>query len=174
MGSSQNKNHTMSTLALQKREDLFRLFVLTICLWTLYYFFFEVRPWFLNLSYGYLPTSTMLPADPHVYWKFSKFKDLSNLAINVFGPTIILKIFAANLDLVFAFNAMLMIYAVRCFAEGLKRSKYLIMAVLFINPIILAQIFYPNKELYMFISSLFFLSYCHLNKKRYLVFGLLQ
>lgn len=158
---------------LQKREEYLRLVVLTICMWSLYYFFFVVRPWFFTLSFGYPPTSVVLPADPHIYWRFSKFIDLSDLALNVFGPTMILKIFASNTGLVFMFNAVLTLYAVSCFAKGLRRSKYLIMALLFINPMILAQIFYPNKELYMFVSSLFFLAYGQLGKRHYLLYGLL-
>lgn len=144
-----------------------------ISLWTLYHYFFDVRPWFQRLSFGYPPTSVMLPADPHVYWRFSNFLSLGDLATNVFGPTLLLKLFGSNVDLAFLFNVFVSLWAIAIFSKGLGRSFFVVGSLLFANPLILSQIFYPNKELYMFISSLFFLGYIQTNKKLHLLLGIL-
>lgn len=162
----------MFDYALNDKNRLYAYSTMVLFLFIIYHFFFVVVHWFDLLSFGYPPTSALMPADPHVFWRFSLYGNISGLAFNVLGPTLLLKLFNSNLYIVFLFDLSLVVYSIYVFSQALNRTFCFVFSVLMLNPIILAQIFYPNKELYMLICSFLFLSYCSLQQRKYLYLGL--
>ncbi|QDK45350.1 hypothetical protein DOM22_09390 [Bdellovibrio sp. ZAP7] len=153
-------------------EQLLTAVFYGILLWASYHYLFEVRPWLENLSFDYPATLTMLPADPHVYWKFSGFMDWKDLQINLYGPYFVLKLFGCNPDLVFTFNLLLLLGALYYFAQAVQKSFFAVSCLVLLNPIILSQVFYPNKEIYMLVSSFLLLTSEKLENKNLLCCGL--
>ncbi|QLY27054.1 hypothetical protein HW988_08690 [Bdellovibrio sp. KM01] len=141
-------------------ECLMKIAVHLIVILLAYQYSFNIRPWLnsLTLNNGYPPYPNFISADPFVYWKYATTYGWSEIPLNIFGPVYFAKIFFCNFDAIFIANLAILILSIKCFAQRISQSNYLVLIVLLINPAISSQVFFVNKELYMIISALLFLS----------------
>ena len=108
----------------------------------------------LALNVGYPPYPSFLSADPYYYWKLGELFKITELPLNVFGPSLFYKLFGRQFDIIFLANLTILVSALIAFAKGVGKKPVIILFLALVNPIIFSQIFFVNKEIYMICVSL--------------------
>ena len=95
------------------------------------------------------------PADTSIYYAAAREQSLSELPMNLLGPTLVYKIFSMNICQVAVFNLMSLVAAVLSVVK-LERNGLGWMAIcVLINPFLMMNLLPANKELYGAICFLY-------------------
>lgn len=155
-------------------EIKYWLAFIAIYLIIIYRYYEFIRPQLLSFDLSGPSVEGSLPtADTYTYWFHASETALGELPYNLIGPVSLIKLFGANIDLIFAVILILISITLAVLSKYAQIKGGVFAVLLMCNPIIFSQVYAINKEILMIISVLLLITYIVAGFRRHIIFALL-